>query len=86
MVPGKIIIDDNSTSVVETAVFIGPWSPEVAMLVKFVGITAMSLIKVHETKTGVRLSTYDSRSKIGSAISVANSTEVSYARLEVKQN
>ena len=38
MSPGMIIIDDNRISTVETAVFIGPGSPEVATVEKFLVI------------------------------------------------
>jgi hypothetical protein len=49
MSPGKIIIDYNRISPEETAASIGPGSPEVATVVKFLdicGITTSDVIRV----------------------------------------
>ena len=50
MGPGKSIIEDYSAPIVETAVLVGPGSPEVATVVKFLdicGIITRSVIIVY---------------------------------------
>ena len=43
MGPGHIIIDVKGSSTVETALWVGPGSPEVALVVKVLDIVALLL-------------------------------------------